>query len=150
MAEQPQQRLLNVVVNNFAAFSAVSSAVAASLSIVFIFGYLAAFNTALIMILEYSDILKFILIGICIGFGLLAVFAGTINISISIIKNQHSVPQTISHKSAMLVGFVIVILFPILLNWNNEPELHYYIFQGLAIWSGLALLLFVFRPPEFL
>ena len=38
--------------------------------------------------LEYSDIFKFILIGICIGFGLLAAFLGIINTAIYTIKDK--------------------------------------------------------------
>ena len=86
--EQPQQSLLKTAVDNFAALSAISSAVAASLSVVFIFGYLSVFNASLIIMLEYSDIFKFILIGICIGFGLLAAFLGIINTAIYTIKDK--------------------------------------------------------------
>jgi len=69
---------------NFAAFSAGLTAIAASLSIIFVFGYLASFDVLLIMTIEYTDVLKFVLIGTRVAFGLLAAFFYIINIGVTL------------------------------------------------------------------
>jgi len=144
--EQPKQSLLKFVVDNFAALSAIFSAVAASLSMVFIFGYLAVFNTSFIMILEYSDIIKFILIGICIGFGLLAAFISVINISISVMRNK----TTTLEKVVMIVILFLFIVFPTMVAWrSNSLDLHYYVLRSVTGVTALGLLFFALRPAEF-
>lgn len=61
-----RDRFARVLLDNFGAASAVFTGAAASLSMIFVFGYLTPFNVFLIMTVEYTDILKFILIGICL------------------------------------------------------------------------------------
>ena len=138
--EQPQQRLIKIAVDNFAALSAISSAVAASLSMIFIFGYLSVFNTSLIMILEYSDIFKFILLGICIGFGLLAAFLSVINIAIYTIKDKAT--TTWSKVVVVSIFVFVVIIIPTLAAWlKDSPDFHYDVFRSI---TGLAALSFLF------
>ena len=145
--EQPQQSLLKTAVDNFAALSAISSAIAASLSMVFIFGYLSVFNASLIMILEYSDIFKFILIGICIGFGLLAAFLGIINFVIYTIKDKATTWSKIVVVSIFVLAFII---FPTLAAWlNDSPDLHYYVLRAVTGLAALSLLFYALRPSEF-
>ena len=146
LAKQANQGVFKFVGDNFAAFSAISSAVAASLSIIFIFGYLDTFDASLIMILEYSDILKFILIGICICFGLIAIFFNVINVGIQTIKYWNSTAQ----KVGLIIVLFLVVVLPLILAWRaNSPELHYYTLRAISVILALGLLFFALRPPEY-
>jgi putative effector of murein hydrolase LrgA (UPF0299 family) len=60
------------LVTNFAAISTLLTAMAASLSMLFIFAYLGVFDGFLIMTIEYRDVLKFMIIGVCIAIVLLS------------------------------------------------------------------------------
>lgn len=98
------------LIDNFAAFSTLTTAMAASLSMIFLFSYLSVFDAYLIMTIEYSDLLKFVIIGIC--------FASTILLSTRyildhVINNANIINPPKIFLAFTVLAFIAYISFPV-------------------------------------
>jgi hypothetical protein len=71
---KPGDQLLSALSGNFSMISALLTLFSGVLAMVFVFAYLSVFDPFLIMIIEYSDLIKFILLGIIIVYGIMAAF----------------------------------------------------------------------------
>jgi hypothetical protein len=133
--ERPNERLVDIIVSNFAAFSAGLTAIGASLSVIFVFGYLASFDMFLIMTIEYTDVLKFVLIGTCVAFGLWAAFFYVINIGVNLANQGFS-------RAAIVIIIVVSVLavLPAFVAWKNATsDFHYSLSRMSCILIGLLL-----------
>src|SRR5271170_146798 len=88
--ERPKERFVDFITGNFGAVSAGLTAIAAALSIIFVFGYLASFDVVLVMTIEYADVFKFILIGTCIVFALWTSFIFILSTGVDIFARWNS------------------------------------------------------------
>jgi len=64
--EPPARRLLNFITAHFAVFSLLGLVVTVLCSTLFVYGYLSEFDSQLIWIIEYTDILKFGLVALAL------------------------------------------------------------------------------------
>ena len=112
---------------------------------VFIFGYLAIFDTSLIMMLEYSDILKFILVGVCLGLGLLSAFANVIFASLYVISEKSSIVW----KVTGIIGLPSIIFLQILSAWlEHSPDFQYYVFRAITVFFRALVLFGAFKASR--
>ena len=65
-AEPAAQKLLSFITAHFAVFSLLGLVVIVLCSTLFVYGYLSAFDSQLIWIIEYTDILKFGLVALAL------------------------------------------------------------------------------------
>ncbi len=84
--------MLDFLTKNFAVISAATTGVAACMAMVFLFAYLSVFDWNLIWIVEYTDIIKFCLIGVAIlsssSWFVFAVFDDVYNLIVANDKKQ--------------------------------------------------------------
>jgi hypothetical protein len=102
------------LITNFATVSTLATAIAATLSIVFLFAYLSVFDGFLIMTIEYSDVLKLIIVGIFVASFVLFSFRAFLDI----LLNFMSIVKP-SKTSVLLLVLLILILafFPVIISY---------------------------------
>ena len=95
------------LITNFATVSTLATAVAATLSIVFLFAYLSVFDDFLIMTIEYSDVLKLIIVGICVASVVLFSFRAFLDI----LLNFMSIVKPSKTSVLLLVLLILILAF---------------------------------------
>lgn len=136
-ARPPSSRFA-FLITNFAAVSTVLTAMAASLSMLFLFAYLSVFDGFLVMTIEYSDVLKLVIIGICIAMILMI----TTKYMIDIVIFGVSIGNP-SKRFIILTTIAIVILSfgpGVSAYFYNRLALAYEIARGMSILLGVAAL----------
>lgn len=103
---RPMQGRLDYITKHFLVLSAAATIFGATISIVFIAGYLAAFDRSSIWIIEYTDLIKFSLIGISI-FSASAGFISSFAQDAVIIITSNSVAKRISIAIAVAGIFLV-------------------------------------------
>ena len=78
---------LTSVADGFGRFFTMLAVLAASFSMIFLFGYLSVFDVSLIITIEYSDILKLMLIGVVVVYGLVMISIGLIQTYLNWMKS---------------------------------------------------------------
>jgi hypothetical protein len=122
---------------DFASVSGILTVSAAVMSMVFIFGYLEQFDVSLIMMIEYTDVLKFMLIGSCVIF---ALFMGFNYIAYSIMDFHEGRWS----RKVIIVGLVIYMtgqLFSIYWSWHKgDGDTAFQVYRASYIILGAAVL----------
>jgi len=138
---KPENHFLSVLSGNFSMISALLTLFSGVLAMVFVFGYLSVFDPFLIMIIEYSDLLKFILLGIIIAYGIIAAFNNIIYTLVDwYIYNKYS----FGWASALFLSIIVTAGMPIFFDWKSHPE--YLAYEGYRLFSVIlgCLTLYIF------
>jgi len=139
-AQRPSWSFL---LDHFGTISTIFTAMAASLSMIFLFSYLSVFDAFLIMTIEYGDLLKFLIVGICL---LYAIFAA-VRFLIDLVVGVRAAAKPSKTSIAITIGIIVLYaILPLLASYlYDRTSLAYEIGRAISILYGSAVVFITIR-----
>jgi hypothetical protein len=137
--------LIDTIGSKFTALSALLTIGGAAASMVFIFGYLSTFDVSLIMVIEYSDLFKFMLIGICIAYIVLFGFSYLMHTFINWHAGRFTNSQFVVIAGATVLFFSVLTV--ISYHYNYEDR-YYQLSRTLTVILGVLSIYFAVQTIQ--
>jgi hypothetical protein len=115
------RRLLEMATSNLGILSALVVIFAVSASIVFLFAYLSVFDWRLISFIEYTDVLKFGLVGLGVGSGVSA-FLFVILLLVNAYTDLDRQEGRKLWIPSLVLGLAFLVAAKLYVDWNNEQQ----------------------------
>jgi hypothetical protein len=135
-APKLQLSIFEFIANNFTSLSTIAVLISALLSLVFLYEYLAVFDGWLIMTIEYSDLIKLIMLGAVVIFLLIGMINGVLYAAIDYYVHFSKIRAIVSLSTPILIPLMLMIVAI----FRKSGDWDYYLLWTLSIATLMLLM----------